>query len=609
MQNLMRLGGSVGLGLLFLVLGLSLPRGWSARVNADGNVIQVGPAGQDQPDCGLAPVCKTIKYAIEERAQAGDWIQVASGTYTEPFTVLITGLKIYGAGPELTIIDGQQARGPLITLGPGLTNSTVLSGFSLQNGLATNGGGLYLSSSGPTIQFVTVQSNTAQEVGGGLYLIDSSPLITAALIRANTAITGGGLGAVGASSPTLHGSTICGNSSVQLNNSGLGQVNAGGIWWGTNTPQAGMDYTGVVSVTPVISASLSVHPLGATDSPGTTTLPGGSAAEVLVTMRGGPYMPPPGTQVVLAADNALFANGSPTTTLALAEGSATAVMTPTVVGTLAPATVVISAYHDCNPAQVVISTTIQITSGPPQLYLPVVLKSFSVLACPTVSTANFALIPISGEPIDHPDYLHGDLNLARRGYQLVEGVPLTLVDYPGITDPNSPQLPGVFADERLPIFSAAYQVNAWNWNCGEHGCPGDPLTDWPTTLIGLATTPGESIFIPSGAPTIFSQGGQNYKALVLYAEEKRITLGYTRMDSVAPGYSVHLENACVDPALLQLYRDQVGIDGFRSSGMLPALTENQPLGTAFGQEMRVAIRDRGTFMDPRSRKDWWNLGD
>lgn len=605
MQNLMRLGGSVGLGLLFLVVGLSVPRGWSVPVYADGNVIQVRPDGQDQPDCGLAPVCKTVKYAVEERAQAGDWIQVAPGTYTETFTVLTTALKIYGAGPELTIIDGQHARGPLITLGPGLTSSTVLSGFSLQNGLATNGGGLYLSSSGPTIQFVTVQSNTAQEAGGGLYLVDGSPLITATLIRRNTAITGGGLGAVGASSPTLYGNTICGNSSVQLNNGGLGQVNASGVWWGTNTPQTGVDYSGVVSVTPTISASLSVHPLGATGSPGTTTLPGGSAAEVLVTMRGGPYTLPPGTQVTLAANKALFANGSPTTTLSLVEGTATAIMTPTVVGTLTPATVVISAYHDCDPVQAVISTTIQITSRTPQLYLPVVLKSFSALACPTVSPANFALIPVSGEPIDHPDYLHGDLNLARRGYRLVADVPLTLVDYPGITDPNPPQLPGLFADERRPIFSAAYQVNAWNWNCGEHGCPGDPLADWPTTLIGMATTPGESIFIPSGTPTIFNQGGQNYKALVLYAEEKRITLGYTRMDSVALGYSVHLENICVDPALLQLYRAQVGADGFRSSSLLPALTENQSLGTAFGQEMRVAIRDRGMFMDPRSRKDWW----
>ncbi len=94
--------------------------------------------------------------------------------------------------------------------------------------------------------------------------------------------------------------------------------------------------------------------------------------------------------------------------------------------------------------------------------------------------------------------------------------------------------------------------------------------------------------------------------MVLYAEEQRLTLGYTRQDTVAGGYAVHIENICVDPTLLALYRSRVTPQGWRlSPPMLPALRNNQALGIALSNEIQVAIRDRGAFMDPRSRKDWW----
>ena len=38
---------------------------------------------------------------------------------------------------------------------------------------------------------------------------------------------------------------------------------------------------------------------------------------------------------------------------------------------------------------------------------------------------------------------------------------------------------------------------------------------------------------------------------------------------------------------------------------LPALEAGQAFGRARGGEIGVAIRDAGTFMDPRSDKDWW----
>jgi hypothetical protein len=89
--------------------------------------------------------------------------------------------------------------------------------------------------------------------------------------------------------------------------------------------------------------------------------------------------------------------------------------------------------------------------------------------------------------------------------------------------------------------------------------------------------------------------------VALYAEANRLTLAYTRDGSVAQGYVVHLEQICVDPLLVQRY-SEADRDG---RWQLPALRHDQSFGVARTTEVRLAIRDRGTFLDPRSRKDWW----
>ncbi len=38
---------------------------------------------------------------------------------------------------------------------------------------------------------------------------------------------------------------------------------------------------------------------------------------------------------------------------------------------------------------------------------------------------------------------------------------------------------------------------------------------------------------------------------------------------------------------------------------LPVLKGRQPLGRALGGEIQAAIRDTGSWMDPRAKKDWW----
>jgi hypothetical protein len=227
-------------------------------------------------------------------------------------------------------------------------------------------------------------------------------------------------------------------------------------------------------------------------------------------------------------------------------------------------------------------------------------------ACPASSSASFDLLTIVGPPPDHPDIAHPDLNLTLRGYAIAPE-PLGLVEFSGDTDPDAPQLAGLFQSNRAPAISAVYRVNDWLWDsaqCGGRsgGCPGGLIDTWAVTMLGLVTHPGEPLAIPTRQAEIFAGG---FKALVLYADERQITLGYSRRDSVAAGYVVHLLGVCVDPNLLALYRAQNDANGWRASGRLPALRNGQPFGVALSHELKVSIRDNGSFLDPRSAKDWW----
>jgi len=262
----------------------------------------------------------------------------------------------------------------------------------------------------------------------------------------------------------------------------------------------------------------------------------------------------------------------------------TQTVTPTVTPTLTPT---VTPTATSTPT-IVLSETV---------FLPAIQRAPLTFACPTISDRTYAAVPVAGPPADHPDAEHGDLNLALRGYAPTSAA-LQLVEINGPMDPGAPRLAGLFADGRVPIFSAAFRVHDWDWGCSEHGCRGDLLTAEEATLLGMAGAPEEAIHIPYRTDQIYPG---NFIALVLYAEPTRLTLGYTREDTVANGYAVHLEDLCVDPALVTLYRDlnQAG------RGNLPGLRNGEILGTFGPDPIKVAIRDRGTFMDPRSRKDWW----
>jgi hypothetical protein len=215
-------------------------------------------------------------------------------------------------------------------------------------------------------------------------------------------------------------------------------------------------------------------------------------------------------------------------------------------------------------------------------------------ACPPTGQ-RYDIIPTDGRYSGAAPDVSPDLNLTVRGWVTVSEA-RGLVDYGGETDPGAPQLYSLFADDRTPTFSSTHRVHDWDWTNNRKG---GVLTMWPVTLLGMATTPGEPIRLPRRNGSDIYQG--TYYGLVVYAEKTRITLHYGRNDYVAPGYGMHVENVCVDPGLLAQYQ-QASAAG---RGSLPALRNNQVFGTARGSEILVSIRDTGTFMDPRSRKDWW----
>ena len=201
---------------------------------------------------------------------------------------------------------------------------------------------------------------------------------------------------------------------------------------------------------------------------------------------------------------------------------------------------------------------------------------------------------LNSPPSNRPAERHPDLNLILRGYGLAATSSKALVFYNGDTDNKAPQLSGLFGDDRVPQFTALYRVFDWNWG---DDIRGDPLKDPEVTLIGAATQPGEILYVPPAGYTI----GEGYDVVVLYASPLRITLKYTRDDNVVKGYTVHVENICVEPNLLGVYNNCNN----NARGHLPALKAGQAIGRARGTEIGIAIRDNGVFMDPRSNKDWW----
>ncbi len=241
-----------------------------------------------------------------------------------------------------------------------------------------------------------------------------------------------------------------------------------------------------------------------------------------------------------------------------------------------------------------------------------------VFACPAAAgrryDEGFATRYDGDDPV-RPAVYHPDKNLGLRGYAPVTdpNVRPEFADYGRDDLSQPPQFAALFEPPRVPAFSAVYRVNGWHWSPSpEPGRRGLPLEQFPVTALGLHTSPGEPLHVPVSGYDI----GDGMEVLVLYADADSVTLRYTREDSSgSQGYTVYVDNLCTDRDLLALY-DRLD----RGSGprYAPGVAEYNlpvlPAGEVFGYaraETVLAISDCGTFLDPRSRDEWWRwpLGD
>jgi hypothetical protein len=236
--------------------------------------------------------------------------------------------------------------------------------------------------------------------------------------------------------------------------------------------------------------------------------------------------------------------------------------------------------------------------------------------CPTTSARQYAAGPVLQFDQDNPvrpAAAHAAKNLGLRGYAAVTA---NLVLTPMGTDsPQPPQLATLFSPARVPAFSGAYQIYTWNYGVPPApGSPGPLDTEWDLTVLGMATTAGEPLHLPTSGFDL----GQGVGAIVLFADPDSVTFKYTRDDSVGPnGYTVHVENICTDPNLLALYNSLDNAGGPRyvyygpADGTpdynLPTLPAGQVFGTARDSEIRVGIVDSGAFMNPLSADEWWQI--
>jgi hypothetical protein len=231
------------------------------------------------------------------------------------------------------------------------------------------------------------------------------------------------------------------------------------------------------------------------------------------------------------------------------------------------------------------------TDATKRAYLPIIARAGD--PCAPIPGMTYDTIPPA--PVTGIDPAGNHLiNLGLRGYEPVNAFK-GLITVGGEPDPNAPQFPSLFTNNRTAVFRNVYALHKWDNACN---CPSPQIVTKPqVTVAGLATTPGEIIRVPDSGYDI----GGGHDVMVLYASSNRLTLKYTREDDIVSGYAVYLENVCVEPSLLALYRT------LNAAGRhaLPALRGAQPLGRAMGNEIGVAVRDAGTSQDPRVRSSWW----
>ena len=181
---------------------------------------------------------KVIQNGIDGVAASGGTVIVYPGTYTENIDFKGKAITVRSMEPlepgavNLTIIDGNDA-GSVVTFDSGETSSSQLIGFTVRNGQAAEGAGIYCNLSSPTISSNVITLNdavsgTGYAYGGGIYCWASSPDIIGNDVGGNMADRdGGGIYCENVSSPTIS------DNEIYYNTAGYA---GGGIYCDSSSP-------------------------------------------------------------------------------------------------------------------------------------------------------------------------------------------------------------------------------------------------------------------------------------------------------------------------------------------------------------------------------------
>jgi len=173
-------------------------------------------------------------------AVTGDTVVVDPGTYFENVNFNGKAITVSSAGgPHVTIIDGGNVA-PVVTFSQGETPGSVLKRFTLQHGTSTfetgyMAGGVYISSSSPTILGNIIQDNTACGGGGGFAVEFGSPRIQNNMIVNNTqsgcsgGIGGGGISVGGAGTTQIIANLISNNAWTSGDGGGISLFASGAV--------------------------------------------------------------------------------------------------------------------------------------------------------------------------------------------------------------------------------------------------------------------------------------------------------------------------------------------------------------------------------------------
>ncbi len=144
----------------------------AVEISARGAIRYVSPTGNDgNAGTSWATAKLTVQAAVAATVN-GDTVLVTNGVYALTGPINITNVIVLTSvnGSSVTILDGQQAARCVLVNGFAAT----VNGFTLRNGRAVNGGGVYCN--GGTIQNCVLTSNQAigndasDGSGGGAYM-------------------------------------------------------------------------------------------------------------------------------------------------------------------------------------------------------------------------------------------------------------------------------------------------------------------------------------------------------------------------------------------------------------------------------------------------------